>query len=61
MDIKLIVSNKTGQFKVKWLFCACSMFAKNRVNRNKFNNKAKANIKNSYFILLIQKDINAHV
>lgn len=37
------------------------MFAKSCINRNKFNNKSKVNIKNSHVISFIQKDINGHV
>lgn len=37
------------------------MLAKNRINRNKLDNKAKSNNKNLDFIPFIQKDINGHI
>lgn len=37
------------------------MFAKNQINRNKMNNKAKSDNKNLDFMLIIQNDINGHI
>lgn len=37
------------------------MLAKNRINRNKIDNKAKSNDKNIDFMLFIQNDINGHI
>lgn len=47
--------------KNKLEFYACNMLAKNRINRNKLDNKAKSNNKNLDFIPFIQKDINGHI
>lgn len=37
------------------------MLAKNRINRNKMDNRAKIDIKNLDFMLFIQNDINGHI
>ncbi len=37
------------------------MFAKNQINRNKLDNKAKSNDKNIDFMSFIQNDINGHI
>lgn len=37
------------------------MLAKNQINRNKLENKAKSNNKNLDFILFILNDINGHI
>ena len=40
---------------------ACNMLAKNQINRNKTNNRAKIDNKNLDFMPFIQKDINGHI
>ncbi len=37
------------------------MLAKNQINRNKLDNRAKSDIKNIDFIPFIQNDINEHI
>ena len=37
------------------------MLAKNQINRNKLDNKAKSDNKNLDFMLLIQNNINGHI
>ena len=37
------------------------MLAKNQINRNKTDNKAKTDIKNLAFMPIIQNDINVHI
>ena len=37
------------------------MLAKNLINRNKLDNKAKTDIKNLDFMPFIQNDINGHI
>lgn len=37
------------------------MLGKNRINRNKMDNRAKTDIKNLDFVLFIQNDINGHI
>ena len=37
------------------------MLTKNRINRNKLDNKAKSDNKNIDFMLFIQNDINGHI
>ena len=37
------------------------MLAKNQINRNKMDNKAKTDIKNIDFTSFIQNDINGHI
>lgn len=37
------------------------MLAKNRINRNKIDNKAKSNDKNIDFMPFIQNNINGHI
>ena len=37
------------------------MLAKNQINRNKLDNKAKSNDKNIDFMPFIQNDINGHI
>lgn len=37
------------------------MLAKNHINRNKMDNRAKSNNKNLDFMLIIQNDINGHI
>ena len=37
------------------------MLAKNQINRNKMDNRAKSNNKNLDFMLIIQTDINGHI
>ena len=37
------------------------MLAKNRINRNKMDNKAKTDIKNIDFMPFIRNDINGHI
>lgn len=37
------------------------MLAKNQINRNKLDNKAKSNYKTLDFILFIQNKINGHI
>ena len=41
--------------------CACNMLAKNQINRNKTDNKAKSDNKNLDFMPFIQNDINGHI
>ena len=38
-----------------------NMLAKNRINRNKLDNKAKSDNKNLDFMPFIQNDINGHI
>lgn len=40
---------------------ACNMLAKNRINRNKTDNRAKIDIKNLDFITFIQNSINRDI
>ena len=40
---------------------ACNMLAKNQINRNKTDNKAKSNNKNLDFMLFIQNNIDEHI
>ncbi|WP_157751541.1 hypothetical protein [Peptoniphilus lacrimalis] len=40
---------------------ACNMLAKNQMNRNKMDNKAKTDIKNIDFMPFIQNDMNGHI
>lgn len=40
---------------------ACNMLAKNQINRNKMDNKAKSDNKNLDLIPFIQNDINGHI
>lgn len=40
---------------------ACNMLAKNQINRNKTNNRAKIDNKNLDFMPFIQNDINGHI
>lgn len=37
------------------------MLAKNQINRNKLDNKAKSNNKNLDFMLFIQNNIDGHI
>lgn len=37
------------------------MLAKNQINRNKLDNKAKSNNKNFDYMPFIQNDINGHI
>lgn len=37
------------------------MLAKNQINRNKLDNKAKSNNKNLDFMLFIQNNIDEHI
>lgn len=37
------------------------MLAKNQINRNKMDNKAKSDIKNLDFMAFIQNNINGHI
>lgn len=37
------------------------MLAKNQINRNKMDNKAKTDIKNIDFMPFIRNDINGHI
>ncbi len=37
------------------------MLAKNQINRNKLDNKAKIDIKNIDFMPIIQNDIKGHI
>lgn len=37
------------------------MLVKNRINRNKIDNKAKFDNKNIYFMPFIQNNINGHI
>lgn len=37
------------------------MLAKNQINRNKMDNKAKTDIKNIDFMSFIRNDINGHI
>lgn len=48
-------------YKMIKCFCACSMLAKNQINRNKTNNRAKIDNKNLDFMPFIQNDINGHI
>ena len=50
-----------GSWKVNEQFRACNMLAKNQINRNKLDNKAKSDNKNLDFMLLIQNNINGHI
>lgn len=43
------------------IFHACNMLAKNRINRNKLDNKAKSDNKNLDFMLFIQNNIIGHI
>ena len=56
-----VVSNNTGCWKVKEQFRACNMLAKNQINRNKLDNKAKSDNKNLDFMPFIQNDIKGHI
>lgn len=47
--------------KNKLEFCACNMLAKNQINRNKIDNKAKYDDKNLDFMLFTQNDINGYI
>ena len=47
--------------KVKEQFHACNMLAKNQINRNKLDNKAKSDNKNLDFMPFIQNNINGHI
>ena len=47
--------------KDKLKFRACNMLAKNQINRNKLDNKAKSEDKNLDFMPFIQNDINGHI
>ena len=40
---------------------ACYMLAKNQINRNKTDNKAKSDNKNLDFMPFIQNNINGHI
>lgn len=40
---------------------ACNMLAKNLINRNKTDNRAKTDIKNLDFMPFIQNAINGHI
>lgn len=50
-----------GHQKAKEQFHACNMLAKNRINRNKTDNRAKIDIKKLDFMPFIQNNINGHV
>lgn len=41
--------------------CACNMLAKNQINRNKMDNKAKSDNKNIDFMPFSLNDINGHI
>ncbi len=43
------------------MFCACNMLAKNQINRNKMDNRAKTDKNNLDFMPFIQNDINGHI
>lgn len=43
------------------IFHACNMLAKNQINRNKMDNKAKSDNKNIDLMPFIQNDINGHI
>lgn len=47
--------------KNKLEFHACNMLAKNRINRNKLDNKTRSDNKNLDFMRFIQNDINGHI
>ena len=47
--------------KYKLKFRACNMLAKNQINRNKLDNKAKSDNKNLDFMLFIQNKINGYI
>ena len=47
--------------KVKEQFHACNMLAKNQINRNKTDNRAKTDKNNLDFMPFIQNDINGHI
>ena len=40
---------------------ACYMLAKNQINRNKMDNRAKTDKNNLDFVLFIQNNINGHI
>ena len=40
---------------------ACNMLAKNQINRNKIDIRAKTDIKNLDFMPFIQNDISGHI
>ena len=48
-----------GQYKIN--IRACNMLAKNQINKNKMDNKAKSDNKNIDFMSFIQNDINGHI
>ena len=43
------------------MFCACNMLAKNRINRNKMDNRTKIDNKNLDFMPFIQNNINGYI
>ncbi|MSR93437.1 hypothetical protein FYJ34_03920 [Clostridiaceae bacterium 68-1-5] len=48
-------------YKMIKCFRACNMLAKNQINRNKTDNKAKSDNKNLDFMPFIQNNINVHI
>ena len=48
-------------YKMIKCFRACNMLAKNRINRNKMDNRTKIDIKNLDFMPFIQNNINGHI
>mgnify|MGYP000845702657 CR=1 FL=1 len=40
---------------------ACNILTKNRISRNKMDNRAKTDIKNLDFMPFIQNDTNGHI
>ena len=45
----------------KLKFHACNMLAKNQINRNKMDNRAKTDKNNLDFVPFIQNHINGHI
>ena len=48
-------------YKMIKCFRACNMLAKNRINRNKMENRAKIDNNNLDFMPFIQNDINGYI
>ena len=48
-------------YKMIKCFRACNMLAKNQINRNKTDNRAKTDKNNLDFMPFIQNDINGHI
>ncbi len=66
--MKDIIMQWLKKWKKNWqinlfslMFYACNMLAKNQINRNKMDNRAKTDIKNLDFMPLIQNDTDGHI